>query len=707
MFIKLHITLVVLCFFFANGNLSSQVTDSLFDLSCQHEDLIILNEELDMNIVGQKIDFMQAYVTHNLTYIIRTKGGKAEFQPFTLPHKFDELFIYHGPTVRNIDWDYDKVNIQNFNANILTGNNQERQVLIDKKLKKKRVLDETGFFGHTIQYEYFLKDLKEGDTIQISYTYEITFRGNWFKMLSNRILFNGKYPKKNYKLNWCYNINLTVDSQFVHHDIPEITIDGSKLCYHWNLQNLPGCLDESGARPYRTLPHFIFVPKPFDIEYTHHDSYKQEFIPIYYIEANKRQMDLNSEKWDVVIGNKNKNNLHYQKVASHIISQAPDDTIGEIRMRYLQRYLVDSTNYDPALEYYKHNEDHRKQRAGVDLWGHKLSDNNLERIYGNLVPRLGMNLLTAYPIDKRVGEISRLYNSTVKDNDLIFAVLLNNLTFGLVIPRSDKNNYYFGEVPFYYEEIPVMIMDVSDFINRSQLGGKRNYNQVFQKWMTPITSWEDNYRKVQSKVSINLEDNKAEFQTRVILSGQYSTLTRFVYIDKPIDSTINPKYHEPIWNVADDIKITKVKTTQPLIYSPFKITVMSEYNSNSLISFDNNQYKLKLGNWFKMIYNDDILETTRFLDYYPDFIGSDSYSYMVEFDKPINLVSIPDTFDINNKYCHFSLSFKQIDKQRILFNCTYNILSKRIEKDSIGLVKEINQQIIKLKQSEIKFEIVD
>ncbi|GEM_PF-4922934 len=340
---------LILFFIIISINSFSQVSDSLFDLSCEHEDLIILSEDLEINITGRKTYLMIASITNNLTIVIKTPNGLSEFQPLTLPKKVDELYIYHAPSVRNIDWDYEKSSVQYFNANIISGHPNSNDVRITRHVKRKRVIDLKGFFGYIDQFEYFLENLQVGDTLQLSYQIEIPFKVNWIRLLSNRIFFHGKYPKKSYSLSWCHNQDLEVDSLFVNHDIPEVSLEGNKFCYHWSFNNLPGCLDEPGSKPYKTLPHFVFVPQSYDFEYTHFNSYKQEFVPPYFLQASKRQDELWAENWDNVIGNKNKNNRGYQNVADKIVALAPDDKLGTGQMRYFQQYMIDSVKYDPAI----------------------------------------------------------------------------------------------------------------------------------------------------------------------------------------------------------------------------------------------------------------------------------------------------------------------------------------------------------------------
>ena len=89
-------------------------------------------------------------------------------------------------------------------------------------------------------------------------------------------------------------------------------------------------------------------------------------------------------------------------------------------------------------------------------------------------------------------------------------------------------------------------------------GGKRNFNLDFRESKTPISNPKDNFRKVQIMANVDIDNNHTDFKARVILSGQYSTLTRYAYFGKPVDSTINKKYFDPVWNISDKIRLDEV-----------------------------------------------------------------------------------------------------------------------------------------------------
>lgn len=697
---KIQLFILTLGLLLIGQNSFTQVSDSLFEQSCKNEDLIILKENMEVDIAGQKIALMMVKVSKQQTIIINTTEGLSEFQPLVLPKKFDELYIYHASSVRNIDWAYDDIKIQHFDAKLIN----DEKLNINHIAVAKRTLSLEGFFGDVYEYEYNIEDINVGDTIEISYSYDIPFNLNWIYLLSNRLFFHSKYPIKDYNLKWCYNKSLEVDSVFVNHDTPEFIIEDNKFCYKWHMQNLPGCLDEPASRPYKSLPYFVFVPKSYDLEYTHFNSFKMEFIPTYFFESWDVQSKLYDEYWDNVIGNKSRDNLAYKTVADRYLSMAPNDSTGITLMRYFQRFMVDTVTYDPAIDYYSYNETHLKQRAGVDLKANTVKDHNIERIYGNMIPKFGLDFFTAYPVDSRVGEISPYYNSTVKDNDLMFGVAMKDKTLCFVIPRSDKNLYYFEEVPFYYEDIPVLLIHYTDFPNQLE---KRNFNTNFRTINTPTSRLKDNYRKTQSKVNVSLINKKVDFQTRIMLSGQYSTLTRNVYTTLAVDSTVNPKYFEPVWNIGEDVLVEDSQMEHPQIFYPFKTTITSTYESKTQIETENEVFKINIGSWFKPIYNEGIVDEIRFLDYYPDFVGYDTYSYMLEFDKPVKLIDEITDINIKNDYANLSFSVKQTSENTLLITYNYSILTRMVKKENIDWVKEINQMIFDLKSTKISIQLAE
>ncbi len=155
---KVRLTALMILLVFVKIEMMSQVSDSLFRISCQHEDLIILSEDMEVSIIGKKLNYMHAEVSNNLTIIINSTSGIEKVQPVTLPRKFDELYIYHAPTIRNIDWEYQNINIKEFSASLIRQHNSTTEREVIPKVKKKRVLNNEGFFGNANIYEYYINE---------------------------------------------------------------------------------------------------------------------------------------------------------------------------------------------------------------------------------------------------------------------------------------------------------------------------------------------------------------------------------------------------------------------------------------------------------------------------------------------------------------------------------------------------------------------
>jgi hypothetical protein len=694
-----------------SADVCAQVSDSLFNVVSKYSDIVVLDETMNVKFGGNKISSMVVTITDSSVLVIQDKSGLNYLKPFTLPENLDKLYIMHSPDIRGTDRIYDKITIKNFKVSLLKNGNAF-PLKVNKKTELVRVLDSAGYFGTTYKYHFYVDVVNQGDTILLYYKYYFPFDRNVLALLSNRILFDGFYPKKSFKLNWYYNKHMEVDSVFVNVIPPEVTVNNNMIGYHWTLTNLEGALSEPCSRPYLESPYFVFVPKPYDFEYVHFNSFIREFIPPYFFLANKRQSDIRVEMWDNVIGNKNKKNIYFGKVSKKIIAKSKDNRVGLLRMMYFQQYMVDSVKYYDAEKFYSRDINYLKQKSGVDLYRYAVYDNNLEAVYANMIPRLAKDLFTAYPVDKRVGVISKYYCSTVNDNDIIFTVIFNDSTAGYVIPKSDKNNYYFNELPFYYENIPVLLLHIYDYENpRVQLdidygSAKRNYNTKFREGITPSSSYDDNYRKIQSEVKVNIAKNSADFNTRIILSGQYSTLTRNVYLNRPVDSTINPKYFLPVWDITDNIKINEVKCSSTNINYPFKIIVNADYSAYDIINEQDSVNEINLSGWFKPVYCEINKYKPRFFNYYPDFAGSDRYSYLLEFDKNLTVVD-NEGFELRNDYARVYFEVKQLDDRKILVNFNYDVFGKKVDKKYYNLVLDIYDAISKLDTITLKFKVLN
>ncbi|HRG38531.1 MAG TPA: hypothetical protein PK289_08370, partial [Bacteroidia bacterium] len=112
-----------------------------------------------------------------------------------------------------------------------------------------------------------------------------------------------------------------------------------------------------------------------------------------------------------------------------------------------------------------------------------------------------------------------------------------------------------------------------------------------------------------------------------------------------------------------------------------------------------------LKNWFSFTYNKNIITQKPNADYYVDFKYTDSYNYMFEFNKPIEISNI-DAFSKNINNTYFDLSSKLVKQSDASYLLSVIIKVKKDvvpENDGQKLVElannleELNGMVLKLK----------
>lgn len=693
---KIH-SLFLFLLFFISQQLSAQLSDADFSKALAYEDLVILDEKMDVSFIGAKAYLITIIIEKEISYKINSEEGIRTFSPFILPQPIDEIYQPHSSRIRNANQLFDELKISHFTSEIEKPDGTTNEITPEYSTIEERIVTDENLFGFIYKYAYSFNGLEVNDVVKIKYRIEFPFRSNWYRLFSVRTFMNSKYPRKNYELNWSHRNDLKIDTSFINLKSPQIIINDNKNTYHWKFKNLAGCLDEQGAHPYLELPWLTFSPKPYDLVFEEYNSFENEFIPLWQMLTLYREDKLVSAVIDNESGIKDKDNLKLEKIADKYIRMAPDDTVGITRLRYFQRWVADSVKYDDAYSFFNNDENYMRDHPGMELYEGIVREQNKEFIYASILPKIGNSYFSAYPTDIRTGSISRDYFSPMYNNDFMFAAILNNNSFAYLIPKSDRNNYYCEELPYYYENIPVFLMHTYDFA-----GYKRNFNQSVRISLTPNSSARDNYRKTNSLVKINLTNNLISFTTKVYLSGQFSTLTRFVYNDNPVDSTINPIYIKPVWEIGEKQSALKYEMESSQFYFPFKANISASYNIEDLLkNIAEDKLKIDLNGWIKHITYKNFNDSIRYTNFYPDFRGHDTYVYMLDFGQAINILEKPDDIEIENDFGKYIFNIKQTSENQVLINSYFLIKLDMVDKMDILQVGEIYRAIENIDHSEL------
>ena len=678
----------------------AQLNDHELAELLQSRDLVILNEENELAFQAKKIDFIEVEIHKDVTYQILKESGNQKINPVVLPEPLDEIYHSHNSKILKGRRLFDQVYVNSFDAWLVNPDGSETAIDFNLSKKENQVVARKEQFGVVYDYRYSFPKFSAGDIVHLKYSYTFPFISNWQKLLSARIFLETCVPTKKIKFTLSHHNNLVMELHHFNVDDPYSYEENNRTYHQWTLTNQSGCIDEPGAWPHEESPYFTICPKPYELLYEHYNSFQEEFPPMWYLLASGRELKIRKAFVDDHLGVKNKDNHCFERVARRYVKMLPDDSTGIGRLRYFQRFVVDSIRYDDAYSLYNWDEINRKRSPGCDLASGFIREPNKEFVYANILPKLGCKYFTAYIDDARSGLISKEYLAPLYDNEMMFAALTGDVAT-LILPKTDKRNLYCEELPFYYESTPVLLISTYDFA-----GHRRNYNDAFRLIVTPGSTAKDNYRKVNSMAKYDAENAEIVFRTRISLSGQYSTLTYPVYNDDPTDESINPKYLEKIWDLAEETELNQVQPKGKKCFFPFVSCVEAEYSAG-IEKDDEGMLHLDIGSWLKHVYYDDMDADHRFTSYHADFLGSDSFSYMIVFDQPVKMISAPDTLKIDNDFGTYQFDITKTDANKILVTSFLLTKSLVVEPSEITAVAGIFDAIEQTSHSELVVRLIE
>jgi hypothetical protein len=659
---------------------------------CQHPvvpasaiNSFIVLEETDINITGLK--FANLYVTFSkhLVILVRNMADTSRLCNITLPEPFDPSLIIQSPPERNAGFYFDKIKMNDFKAGIrLQGGQRKPAVVVpgNKEIQMASYWDNR--YKRYYESTYLIRGVKSGDTLDIAYNYSIPYKENYMRFTSFRIFFHGSLFKDQYLMKLHFDPKLNVRFSYENNGNPDtIFTDGSVKTMVWKKNALPGCMDEPGAHPYFSLPHFVFTLLPNDMMYTIPYTFDYTLLPLYSLAAYYREQGTIKIIKAVALGT---NNNQYRKIRSWVNDQTAGvihDSTGYLKLSHMNDRIVDDFAYNNDLPYYRFI-DEFDESMGDNLNNMKIRSISRYNLYPALIYSLKLNYFTAYIADKRSGVLSDEYVQPMFESDYLFAVPLNDGSLQFLYPKRGRTGYYMNEIPFYFENTKAQLVLIDDFSNQ-----KKAVNDHTRFIDMPGSKTGDNFRKSNILVQIDLDSLKTEFSARVALGGQYSTLTRGVYLFNENDSTVNPAYWAPIWKVNDQVKVRSKETTIAEKVFPFKTNISATYDVPELISKSENEFVIDLANWFHFITYKGFSSDGRVQPFFSDFNGSDIYSYLLRFNKPVTLSNHTANTHVRNSFGEAAIEISQYQPNEILVTAKLITNAYMVEASKTNEVEEI------------------
>ena len=655
-------------------------------------DIRVIDEINKIDITGVKADFMIVTISKHKKCKILSEKGMDEISKIALPESFDPTYIAHFPEARNYSHVFSDLECTKFEVSLVDKNGKTKKAPISKENKTTRmVLFEKDQFGGLKQPEYSIGNLALGDEVTIDYSYDIRYDANMYLLSSFRVFFHGKHFKENYQFLFSYSSELDIDINCQNHEAADscyMTEDrATKL---WKRSDLLGCINEQGARPYITLPHIVISLKPKNLEYVLPNSFEKRYMPFYALYAMQREKQhLNIAK-SVIQGVKTHDYNLIDRFIREKTEDMENDTLGYQSLLKVHNHIADECTFENDIDYFKRI-DKRMPRMGEFLAANKIRDISRFDIYVALISKLNLYHFTAYLSDKRSGIISDSFFTPMYDSDYLFAVVLSNNTVQFIYPKKSRFGYYLNEVPFYYENTTARLVHLDDYCNI-----EKPINEEFREITVPTSNFKDNWRRTNSMVKIDLNNLSTNFQSRIELSGQYSTLTRGLYQYNDFDKTINPRYSKKLTDINAEATETMQKVKLKSKEFPFPATIDLQFDATGTVRLHNEKYQLDLSNWFNHIIYQNLDTTKRVMDFYPDFMGKDTYVYMLQFSKPVKLVEPLQQVKIKNNFGELMIDIVQPDPTHFKVSSYFAITHPKVEVKNIGDVRKIYDEIEKL-----------
>lgn len=685
---------LAILFFMGQTNLYAQ------NQSFAKEELVILNEQNEIKITDEREDFMWFHFSKKVSYLIAGEMGIAQVSNFTLPEKLDPVYISHFPKERNFQHVYSKMKVNSFKAKVVTKEGESYEVVVEEDVEEIQMLMmDVEYYGQFKKFKYHIPDLKVGDKLTIEYNYMLPYNSNITRLSSFRIFLHSNIIKENYQLKISYDKGLIMDFDFLNNADPN-TADtiGGTVVYQWEKENLAGCIFEPGSRPYLDLPHIIFSAKPYDLYYTVPKSFEERFTPFYVVYARLREERHPALMLSIFQGVNTKQYFQIRRFVEKETSGMEDDSTAYERMKKMHQTITDDFRYADDLDYFT-RENLQDPKIGDQIGNTTLKDLSRNDLYLSLMLSLKMNYFTTYLSDNRSGVMSESYFKPMYDNDMLYSAYISDSNFSFVYPKRARYGYYMNEVPFYFENTRARIIHLSDYLKKEGM-----MNESFRQFIMPASSVSNNIRKSKVAVNVNLEDLSTTFKAQVYLSGQFSTMTRGLYLYDYEHEKINDFYNRKIWDLNEDIVVQNQETEIVTKDYPFTTQVKAQYKSDKLISKEGDIYTLDLSSWFNHIIYENFSSENRQMDFYPDFTNRDSYLYYIQFDKNVKIEKFVESIEINNGVVNMVIDVKQISPNSIKIESFFAITGM-VEVDKMKDLEDIYRKLQELNSSKLVFTI--
>lgn len=314
----------------------------------------------------------------------------------------------------------------------------------------------------------------------------------------------------------------------------------------------------------------------------------------------------------------------------------------------------------------------------------RIDEKMLERLYRRLLDEFDLSYYMAFGRDKYSGTFDFDFVNVGAITDVFFCFYDENETLRYVYPSTNEVTYQFDELPSYLEGTEAIL------IRKTKFGAAKGEEKRIQ---LPTSSVKDNQHILTGQVSISTADLVPHMKVRESYSGALSLEVRKIMNALGDDEELREEFEEILKQEMQHAKVVSFTAPELDKHFPFKLQYTHEFtNEDKAIATSDSLVMLSMTGWF-LHELDDLLgglsDEKRALTFYTPYVYSESFSYFLVFDKPVEITNVEQ---LNHSFENSTGSFKfQIDKMN---EQTYKINFKVTVSKFIVPAEEYNKLLL-------------
>lgn len=658
-------------------------------------DAVVLLEENSIRV--HKVDprFMSMFFEQKARIRYNTVQGILEHSRFILPLSFDRAMDQQNlPLARRGEEarpQYFNTEVQFFAARVLRsdGGVVEAEVLDSVAISQMKF----GIKFHDAwSFVFDVEGLEPGDELEVHFKYSVPYDVNWAFFNSNRIFFHGNLAKQEYALSFRAD---TRQDLHIAGIAPHTTEKGRNIhTYFWEYDNLPACLNEVNARPYRELPHLIYGLSQSNLRYRYRHTLSFQSLEIPY--------------WTYILKLRELNALWLRRVAKKRIPDRQNQLVDD----FMHRVNSKEPNAAPILQFERIHEEMAQNFTFKkdDAWynnfdmklmkmGNQVKDGSIRELsrydlYAKLIFNLELDYHTAYLLDERTGAINENFLTPLWNSEFAF-VLFDQSIPNIFHPKGENLSLRANELPFYWQGSSALLADVDLLWS--------DFDQVPAFIELPELDPVYNYRNTNARVNVSLNKDLVNFETKLNMSGQFSTLTAPAYTGTSSDSTLSLEYGMPVFALNGKVALSKKERTYIENDAPFREQWRLKYSSKDLIDKRNDTVSLDLSGVLNFVVPDGFDATSRDLQFYWDVTFLDNFNYQLRFDKDIELIDASSAdLNLNSNLGNAHFSCTQTSSKTIMVHAFLEVKQEVVPVSQADALQQLLDKVNALSQLKVR-----